>query len=72
MIFRETTALKKILSFKKRLRIIQGGTSAGKTIAILMVLIDIAQSTNNKLISVVSETFPHLRRGAIKDFLDIM
>ena len=67
-----TTALDKILSLKKRLRIIQGGTSAGKTIAILMELIDIAQSQHNILISVVSETMPHLRKGARKDFLDIM
>lgn len=70
--FQQTQALKKILQLKKRLRIIQGGSSAGKTIAILLILIDAAQSTKNKLISVVSETLPHLRRGAIRDFLAIM
>lgn len=57
---------------QRRLRIIQGGTSAGKTIAVLLILIDKAQSTKNKLISVVSETIPHLKRGAIRDFLAIM
>lgn len=72
MRFQQTTALKKILSLKKRLHIIQGGSSAGKTIAILLVLIDKAQSRGNLTISVVSESLPHLRRGAIKDFLNIM
>lgn len=72
MPFRETTALRKIAAMKSRLRIIQGGSSAGKTIAILLLLIHEAQTKKNKLISVVSESYPHLRRGAIKDFLTIM
>lgn len=72
MPYQETSALKKILALRKRLKIIQGGSSAGKTIAILLILIDIAQSTKGRLISVVSETVPHLKRGAIRDFLNIM
>lgn len=36
------------------------------------ILIDIAIKTPRLEISVVSETIPHLRRGAIKDFLKIM
>lgn len=71
-LFKETTALNKILALKKRIRVVQGGSSAGKTIAIMLILIDIAQSQKNKLISVVSESMPHLRRGAMKDFLLIM
>lgn len=71
-IYTQTTALKKILTLKKRLKIIQGGSSAGKTIAILLILIDRAQSEKGKTISVVSETIPHLKRGAIKDFISIM
>lgn len=70
--FKPTTALKKIIALKKRLKFIQGGTSAGKTIAVLLILIDRAQSRKNILSSVVSETLPHLRRGAIRDFLNIM
>jgi len=54
-----------------RKKIIQGGTSAGKTLAILAVLIDIA-AKNKTEISVVSESIPHLRRGAIKDFAKVM
>jgi len=56
---------------KARKKVIQGGTSAGKTLAILAVLIDIA-AKNKTEISVVSESIPHLRRGAIKDFAKVM
>lgn len=70
--FVPTTATTKLLSLKKRIRGVAGGTSAGKTISILTILIDYAQSTNGELISVVSESFPHLRRGAMRDFLNIM
>lgn len=68
-----TTATKKIAQLKKRIKAIPGGTSAGKTIGILEVLIDKCQSDKTpKLTSVVSESFPHLRRGAIRDFTNIM
>jgi len=70
--FIKTTAIRKILSLKKRIKIIQGGTSAGKTFGILPVLIDRAARTEGIEISVVAETIPHLRRGALKDFLKIM
>lgn len=70
--FQATTATRKISSLKKRIRGVSGGTSASKTISILIWLIAYAQSTNNELISVVSETLPHLKRGAIRDFLNIM
>lgn len=70
--YKATTAVHKIQALSKRLKIIQGGSSAGKTIAILLILIDRAQREHNKVISVVSETFPHLKRGAIRDFLNIM
>ena len=67
-----TTAIKKLLKLKKRKKIVQGGTSAGKTFGILPILIDKAIRTPNLEISVVSESIPHLRRGALKDFLKIM
>lgn len=35
-------------------------------------MIQRAQTNQNELLSVVSETFPHLKRGAIRDFLTIM
>lgn len=70
--FKVTTSIKKILALEKRIKIIQGGTSAGKTFGIIPVLIDKAARTSNLEISIVAESIPHLRRGALKDFLKIM
>lgn len=70
--FKETTATKKILQLNKRIRAVCGGTSASKTISILLYLIDKAQSERGLLISVVSESMPHLKKGAMRDFLNIM
>ena len=70
--FRRTTAINKILSLKRRIKIIQGGTSAGKTFGILPVLIDKATKTAGLEISIVAESIPHLRRGALRDFEKIM
>lgn len=68
-----TTATKKIAKMRKRIRAVSGGTSAGKTISILQLLIDDAQTDKTPtLTSVVSESFPHLKRGAMRDFLNIM
>lgn len=68
----KTTATDKIFSLRKRIRGVAGGTSASKTISILLWLIQRCQQNENELWSVVSETFPHLKRGAIRDFLYIM
>jgi phage terminase large subunit len=67
-----TTATKRLLKLKKRIRAVCGGTSASKTVSILMILIDYAQSHKNEMISVVSETMPHIKRGAERDFKNIM
>jgi phage terminase large subunit len=73
MPFLATTATKKIKKLDKRIRLVAGGTSASKTISILLYLIARAQSDKSPtLTSIVSESFPHLRRGAIRDFLNIM
>ena len=70
--FQRTTAINKILALKKRIKIVQGGTSAGKTYGIIPILIDRAAKTPNTEISVVAESIPVLRRGALRDFLKIM
>ena len=70
--FQTTTAIRKLHALTKRKKVIQGGTSAGKTFGILPILIDRCIRTPNLETSVVSESVPHLRRGAIKDFLKIM
>lgn len=51
----------------------QGGTSASKTISILLFLIAMAQTDPEPtLTSIVSESVPHLKRGAMRDFKKIM
>ncbi len=70
--FSDTEATRKIFALKKRIRAIAGGTSASKTISILVWCIDYAQNTKNKKIDIMSESYPHLEDGAIKDFKGIM
>lgn len=71
--YRITTALKKLKQLNKRIRGIAGGTSASKTISIVQILIDQAQrDTKPTLTSITSESMPHLKRGAVRDFLNIM
>lgn len=71
--FTVTTATRKLSKLSKRIRAIQGGTSASKTISILLLLINQAQSDKTPtLTSIVSESLPHLKRGAMRDFLNIL
>lgn len=67
-----TTAITKLRKLRKRVKVIPGGTSAGKTYGIIPILIDEAIKTPGLEISIVSESMPHLRKGAMKDFLKIM
>ena len=70
--FIKTTAQNKIAALKKRIRVVQGGTSSSKTYSIIPMLIDYAIKTPLSEISIVAESVPHLRRGAMKDFIKIM
>lgn len=72
MTLQRTTAQRKISKLRKRVRIVQGGTSSSKTFSIIPLLIDYAIAKPNSEISIVSESIPHLRRGALKDFIKIM
>ena len=69
-----TTATKKVADLDKRIRAVAGGTSASKTISILFWLIAYGQTKfkREKLITVTSESYPHLLGGAIQDFQSIM
>lgn len=69
--FTYTTAIKKLRKLTKRTKVVPGGTSAGKTYGIIPILIDKA-IRHKKDISIVSESMPHLRRGAMRDFKKIM
>lgn len=58
---------------KCRLIILQGGTSSSKTYSSLQALITIAlYSKEPYLISIVSESMPHLKKGVIRDFKKIL
>lgn len=70
--FIRTTAINKIRKLHKFVKGVQGGSSAGKTYAILPILIDIATKNPLSEISIVAESIPHLKRGAMKDFKKIM
>jgi phage terminase large subunit len=68
-----TTATKRLLGLRKRIRAVAGGTSASKTVSILLILIDKAQSDKSpKTTHIVSESLPHLKLAAMADFLKIM
>lgn len=74
MAYVPTTAMKRVSALTRRVRAVQGGSSASKTISILFYLIARAQMDTQKptTTSIVSESLPHLKRGAIRDFLNIM
>jgi len=55
----------------KRRALNEGGTASSKTWSVLYLLSLIAQK-EKVLISVVSESLPHLKRGAIRDFFSIL
>lgn len=67
-----TTSLRKISGLKKRIKVIQGGQGAGKTISILILLINHASSQPNKEILIISSELTKMRLTVIKDFIKVM
>jgi phage terminase large subunit len=70
--FQRTQAVNKLLKLSKRKRVIQGGTWAGKTYGIIACIIDRATKNPGLTGTVVAETIPALKSGALKDFKKIM
>lgn len=70
--FFETTATRKVFEMNKRIRAVAGGTSASKTISIMFWIIQYCETYPNKLVHVVSESYPHLEAGSMLDFQNIM
>lgn len=68
-----TTSFKKISKTRTALnKVIQGSQGAAKTYSILLRwILMAAKSKNVQLCSIVTDTFPNLRSGAIKDFEEI-
>ena len=60
----KTSALQRLRELNKRVRIIRGGSSAGKTIAIIAILIDYAIRHKGKEISIVATKTKVLARTA--------
>jgi len=67
-----TNVFYKNLEAKSRIIVNQGGTSSSKTYSILQLIYLLATRQNGKIISIVSETMPHLKRGAMRDFFNIL
>ena len=73
MRYAKTTAYKKIKQLTKRIRAVPGGSSASKTVSIILYLIACAQNDKTPTVtSIVSESIPHLKRGAMRDFKNIL
>lgn len=71
--YKTTTAFEKICGLKKEVRIVQGGKGSSKTISILMLFILLAISKRQNLIlSIVAESLPNLKSGAMRDFEKIL
>lgn len=70
--FIRTTAINKIKKMQARIKVVQGGTSAGKTYAIIPILIDRAIKEPRLKITVVAEALPAVKEGALDIFKTIM
>ena len=70
--FQRTTAINKLLSLRKRIKVIQGGTWAGKTYGIMSILINYAIKNSGKTITIVAKTIPAVKRGPLANFKEIM
>lgn len=70
--FKKTTAVKRLLKVKARKKVVQGGTSSGKTYAIIAILISRLAKTERQKCTVVAETLPSVKEGAMDIFKNIM
>jgi phage terminase large subunit len=71
-----TTALKKITDLPKRIKIVFGATYSGKTYDIMVIAIDDclrqADKDRKHVATVVAETIPAVKSGALRFFKEIM
>lgn len=68
----QTTSLRKIAALKKRIKVVRGGQGAGKTVSILILLINHASSNPDREILIISAELTKMRLTVIKDFIKIM
>lgn len=72
MAFLRTTAINKLLKMTARKKVVQGGTSAGKTYGIVPIAIDKATKTPRLKMTIVAETVPAVKDGPVTIFKDVM
>lgn len=75
MISKTTITFDKLVEMMQdaRIGLMQGGTGSSKTYSALQLFATLAAEIPDRMIfSIVSETFPHLRRGAMRDFFNIL
>jgi phage terminase large subunit len=68
MAHRHTTAIDKLMELSKPIKVIQGGTSAGKTEGIIALVIDECLENRAVDFTIVAESVPALKDGALKIF----
>lgn len=64
--------LEPLFTSDKRYLVVQGGMRASKTYTLLMLIVSWCQQNGNKVATVASMSYPHLSRGAIRDFQNVM
>tara|TARA_R110000803_G_scaffold100379_1_gene168489 strand:+ start:417 stop:1604 length:1188 start_codon:yes stop_codon:yes gene_type:complete len=70
--FQRTTAVNKLGGLKQRIRVVPGGTWAGKTYVILALEINYCIKHEGTQSTAIAETVPSIKSGALKDFKEIM
>jgi phage terminase large subunit len=63
-----TTAIRKLRKMKARKRVVQGGTSSGKTYGIIPVITDKCIKNKRLKATIVAETLPAVKEGALDIF----
>ncbi len=70
--YQPTQALKKIQKLTKSVRAIQGSQGAGKTIGVLMLLINYGQYNPGLEITIIQAELSKLKKTAVRDFIKIL
>jgi len=68
----QTTALRKIAALRKKIKVVRGGQGSGKTISILILLINHASGTPDREMLIISAELTKMRLTVIKDFVKVM
>jgi len=69
---RGTRVLNEMLASDKRFYLNIGGSRSSKTYSILQYIIIYALKNNDKIITIARKTFPSLRAGAMREFLQML